>query len=473
MAHPLELIHPRSLKHLTDRLQILVRTRLWLQIVIGMVLGVLVGILLGPDVGWLDRDTSRAVGEWLALPGYLFLAMIQMIVVPLVVASIIRGIAASEDVSQLKRMGWRLLLYFVVTTVVAICIGIAVGLLIKPGAYIDPNALAHARPVATAATANHAVELDNLPRRIVDVIPTNPLAAMLNADMLSVVMVAFITGIALINLNPTSSKPLLELLGSVQSVCMTIVGWVMLIAPLAVFGLLAQVTMKSGLGVLLGLGVYVVTVAFGLGLLMVFYLLLVWLLGRFSPWKFLVAIRDAQLLAFSTDSSAAVMPVSLKSAEEGLKVRPSIAQFIIPVGATVNMGGTALYQGLATIFMAQAYGMGIPVSMLLALIVTAVGASIGTPATPGVGIVVLSSVLTSAGVPIGGLGLIIGVDRILEMGRTVLNVTGDLTACTVMDRLVGGRKTFREEMAAQRRIERQQERTGEDVITTTAPQSPR
>lgn len=472
MTHPLERIHPRNLKYLADRLQILVRTRLWLQIVIGMVLGVAVGVLLGPDVGWLSRGTARAVGEWLALPGYLFLAVIQMIVVPLVVASIIRGIAASEDVGQLKRMGWRLLVYFLATTVIAICIGIAVGLLIRPGAYIEPGALVSAQPAGGAAAVNHSLALDNLPQRIVGVIPTNPLAAMLNADMFSVVMVAFITGIALINLNPGSSKPLLELLGSVQSVCMTIVGWVMLIAPLAVFGLLAQVTLKSGVGVLLGLGVYVVTVIFGLALLMVFYLLLVWLLGRFSPWKFLAAVKDAQLLAFSTDSSAAVMPVSLKSAEEGLKVRPSIAQFIIPVGATVNMGGSALYQGLATIFMAQAYGMDLPVSMLLALIVTAVGASIGTPATPGVGIVVLSSVLTSAGVPIGGLGLIIGVDRILEMGRTVLNVTGDLTACTVMDRLVGGSRSFRQEMAAQRRIERQQERTGEDVVTT-ASQSPR
>jgi len=215
----------------------------------------------------------------------------------------------------------------------------------------------------------------------------------------------------------------------------------MLLAPLAVFGLLAQITTKIGLEVLFGMGIYVGTVLLGLFILLCLYLLIVLVISRRSPWKFLSAVRDVQLLAFSTSSSAAVMPVSIKTAEEKLGVRSSISQFLIPLGATINMDGTALYQGVATIFLAQVFGVDLGVSGLLLVIVTAVGASIGSPGTPGVGIVILATVLDSVGIPLSGIALIIGVDRILDMSRTAVNVTGDLTACTVMDRWVGGKDT--------------------------------
>ena len=189
------------------------------------------------------------------------------------------------------------------------------------------------------------------------------------------------------------------------------------------------------------MGIYVGTVLLGLLILMCLYLLIVWFISRRSPWQFLSAVRDVQLLAFSTSSSAAVMPVSIKTAEEKLGVRSSISQFLIPLGATINMDGTALYQGVATIFLAQVFGVDLGVSGLLLVIVTAVGASIGSPGTPGVGIVILATVLDSVGIPLSGIALIIGVDRILDMSRTAVNVTGDLTACTVMDRWVGGKDT--------------------------------
>jgi Na+/H+-dicarboxylate symporter len=245
---------------------------------------------------------------------------------------------------------------------------------------------------------------------------------------------------------------------------MRIVGWAMRLAPLAVFGLLARQMVSTGIEALVGLAAYVGTFLAGMALLMGVYLLIVQFLGDGKPWRFLTGARDAQLLAFSTDSSAATMPVTIRVAEENLQIRPSISQFVIPIGASVNMGGSALYQGLATVFMAQIYGMDLPLAALVALVVTSVGASIGTPATPGVGIVVLATVLTSAGVPVAGLGLILGVDQILERFRTVLNVSGDLAACTVMERRVGAAKPLGDELREARAYEKIQETEGEDVV---------
>jgi Na+/H+-dicarboxylate symporter len=206
------------------------------------------------------------------------------------------------------------------------------------------------------------------------------------------------------------------------------------------------------------------TVLLGLFVLLLFYMLLVALLGKKNPFDFLKKIREVQLLAFSTSSSAAVMPLSMKTAEEKLEIRPSIAQFLIPFGATINMDGTALYQGAATAFLAQVYGVDLGVTALLLIVVTAVGASIGTPATPGVGIVILATVLRSAGIPASGVALIIGVDRILDMSRTTLNVTGDLTACAVMDRIVGGKRTAHEAQKEEDERERRRQETREDVV---------
>jgi Na+/H+-dicarboxylate symporter len=186
------------------------------------------------------------------------------------------------------------------------------------------------------------------------------------------------------------------------------------------------------------MSVYVATVLGGLLLLLILYLVIVATVARMSPWSFLRAVREVQLLAFSTSSSAAVMPLSIRTAEEKLKIRPSIAQFVIPLGATINMNGTALYQGVATVFLAQVFGVELGMGELVLVVITAVAASIGSPATPGVGIIILAMVLGAAGVPAAGLGLIIGVDRILDMSRTAVNVTGDLVAAKVLDRTMGG-----------------------------------
>ncbi len=477
MGHPLESLHLRNLKSLAKTVQQLVSGRLWAKVLIGMALGIGVGLLLGPSVGWLSPRTAEVTGAWLALPGHLFLALIQMIVVPLIVASVIRGIASSSDIAQLRSTGIGLAIYFLVTTVMATGIGLAFAYLVRPGRLIDEELAANMAGGGDADSTAQAIQtLDTesldaarVPHGLISVFPENPVRAMSQGDMLQVVVFGIVFGVALISIKPQSSRPIFELMGSTQDVCMTIVGFVMRLAPLAVFGLLADVMIKTGSGVLLGLGVYAASVVGALIVLLFFYLLIVGTIGGYSPWRFLRGIREAQLLAFSTDSSAATMPISIRNAEDNLDVRPSIAQLVIPIGATMNMGGTACYHGLATVFMAQAFGMGLPVTAILALIVTSLGSSIGAPATPGVGIMILATVLTSAGVPLGGLALIIGFDQLLERFRCVMNVSGDLVACVVMDKTTASKKSRAQELDEARALEERREVTEEDLVLLREP----
>lgn len=469
MVQPLERIHPRSLKTLTHHVQHLMETRLWAQIIIGMLFGIGAGITLGPTVGWVAPRTAEIIGSWIALPGHLFLVLIQMVVVPLVLASVVRGIAASGDLQQLRSTGVGLGIYFLLTTVLATAIGIGFAYGIRPGEAVDSELarfmVEGAELEAMQALPGEALTLANAPSQIVNAFPRNPLGAMAQGEMLQVVLFALILGIALITLEPESSRPLLDLMGSIQKVSMAIVGFVMRIAPLAVFGLLAQSLIRTGAGVLVGLGVYALAVIGALSALLLMYLAIVGTLGRQNPMRFLLNVREPLLLAFSTDSSAATMPVSIRTAEDKLAVRPSTSQLVIPIGATMNMGGTACYHGIATVFMAQLFGMDLELTALLALVVTSLGSSIGAPATPGVGIMILATVLTAAGIPLAGLALIIGLDPILERVRCVMNVCGDLVACVVLDRLVPAPHSREAEVIAEKRREAVRDRIGADVLT--------
>ena len=256
-----------------------------------------------------------------------------MIVVPLVFASVIRGLAASESLEYLKRMGLSAVVFFVITTAVAIVIGIALAIWIEPGAWVDAGEARRALSSSGAPAEVEGAEAvfpDTIPEAIIGILPTNPLGAMVEAEMLQVVIFAVVVGVALVSLAPASSRPLLELLGSVQEVTMAVVRYAMGLAPVAVFGLMAQLTTKLGLEALVGMSVYVATALLGLVLLLVVYLVIIAVVTRSSPWAFLGAVREVQLLAFSTSSSAAVMPLSIKTAEEKLGVRSSVAQFVIP-----------------------------------------------------------------------------------------------------------------------------------------------
>ena len=460
-------LSPRSLKHLSSHLQSLVKSRLWLQVLIAMVFGIGLGIALGPSAGWVEADTSSVISGWLAVPGKLFLALIQMIVIPLVFASIIRGLAATEDLEQLRQIGIRVVLFFIATTALAIIIGLALASAIKPGNFIDGNALQAsiaATPVVESQADQPNLDINALPDQIITLLPSNPLNSMVESNMLQVVIFAVVVGIALVMMAPTTAKPLLDLMGSLQEVCMTVVGWAMRLAPFAVFGLLVQLTAKLGLDALLGMAIYVGTVLLGLFSMFCVYLAIIFFAARIKPIRFIKAVGEVMLLAFSTSSSAAVMPLSIKTAEEKLHVRPSVSQFVIPLGATINMNGTALYQGVAAMFLAQVYGIEINSAGMALIVLTAVGASIGSPAAPGVGIVILSMVLSTVGIPSSGIALIMGVDRILDMSRTSINVCGDLVAAKLMDKMVGSRAERKVELAAEQQRDQIRAHTGEDVL---------
>lgn len=427
-------------------LKSLMKGRLWLQILIGLVLGILAGIILGPDLSLYSPQTRELVTEWLALPGYLFLTLVQMIIVPLIIASVIKGIGSTENIEQLKKIGVRIVFYFLLTTAAAITIGIGTAHLLNPGSYMDSTFIENTmeEPLSSFAREKDSTSINwaHIPQTVSDILPANPTASIVNQEMLQIVIFALFFGLAMVALPSSSVSTLYGFFEGVQSVTLKIVNWAMKIAPLAVFGLITQIISKTGVSSFLGIGMYMGTVVSGLFLLLLFYLLLVTFLGKRNPFRFLGAIREVQIMAFSTSSSAAVMPLSMKTAEEKLKVPFSLSQFLIPLGTTINMDGTALYQGVATVFLAQVFQIDLSLGETVIVLLTAIGASIGTPATPGVGIIILSSILISVGIPPAGIALIIGVDRILDMMRTSLNVTGDLVACVVMTQILKGKNIF-------------------------------
>lgn len=456
----LRVLHPRSLARLAGKFSDLTAGRTWLKVLIGMVLGLGVGLLLGPTAGLVRPGVSKVIVEWLALPGQAFLSLLQMLIVPLVVASVIRGLAASASLEQLRRMGPRLGLWFVFTSSVSVTLGLGAGLLVRPGRFV-PRPEGSEDVVVDAAAAPTVA---NMPETILSLLPDNPLGSMVEGQMLQVVIFSLIVGVALLIMKPAAARPVLELLGSVQDVCTTVMSFAMRLAPLAVFGLLARLTASTGLGALVGVGVYVLTVLGALLVLLVFYLIAAFFVGGKRPGEFLSAIRQAQLLAFSASSAAAVLPVSLEVAEQELKVRPSVARLVLPLGATANMDGTAVYQGVATVFLAQVFGVDLSIGAMAAVVATAVGASLGSPSTPGAGIALLAMVLEQVGIPASGIALIIGVDRLVDMSRSALNCTGDLTAALVIDRWTGGETTHEEELAAEAQRELRRREEGVDVV---------
>jgi proton glutamate symport protein len=427
-------LKPPGTNRLVGRLDYLILTRLWAQILIAMVLGIGVGLALSPSGGALVEEiTANTIAAWLALPGRLFLALIQMVVVPLVLTSIILGIVSGGDSDFLRRIGTRIAPYFVTTSIVAVVIGGTLALWIQPGQYVE-QAMAQTTQLVVEPTVREAQVSTTLTERIVAIVPANPTSAILHQAMFQIVVFAILMAVALVSIKPEREKPLLDLCASLQDVSMKVVSWAMVLAPAAVFGLLAQVSMQTGVDALLGISAYVGTVLLGLLLLLIFYLLIVTTFARQNPFTFLGNIREVQLLAFSTSSSAAVMPLSMKTAEEKLGVSNPSSKFVIPLGATINMDGTALYQVIAAVFLTQIYGIDLTLSQLTLLAATTVVASIGSPSTPGVGIVILATIVQGIGVPPEGIALILGVDRILDMTRTAVNVSGDLTASVVMER---------------------------------------
>lgn len=433
----------RSLPSLTGHLSGLSRQRLWLQILLAMILGIGFGVLIGPTTGLIEARTALLVGNWVALPGRLFLLAIQFVVVPLVVASVIRGIAAGEGSEKLGQLGLWTVAFFILTTLAAVVLGLLVASIIEPGRFIDGGLINEALKENVSGSAEVVIENakapprpEEVPELIISLFPRDPLTTFVSGNMLQIVMAAAIIGVAMVMTPFDQRRPLLELLASVQAACMVIVGWVLKFAPVAVFGLLAHITARVGLSTLIGTAVYMLTVIVGLALLFLIYLIVAKVVAGRSWLGFLRETREVLLLAFSTSSSAAVMPVTLTTTEQHLRVRSQVARFVIPLGTTINMGGTALYQGVAALFLAQVFGVELGLAGMVLIVVMATGAAIGSPGTPGVGIVILASILNSVGIPPGGIAIILGVDRLLDMCRTVVNVMGDMVACVTIDHLL-------------------------------------
>lgn len=428
------MIELSPLNDLATHLKKLIHSKLWVQVIIGLLLGVSLGAFLNPSAGFMDQERSSAIANWLDLPGSVFLRLVQMVMIPLVFASIISGIVSNNS-DKLKKMGPSLLVYFIGTTVVSISIGVLVASFFKPGESLyQTGGFSNSPKVETLENMEAA---KSIPEMISELIPNNPFEAILTGEMLGVVIFTVIIAVAITQLKTDTSRSIIRLIEAMQKICMIVISWAMTLVPFAVFGLMAALVSRLGLHALTSLGFYAGVVILGLGVLLIFYLSIFFLITQNSPFKFLNAIREPQLLAFSTASSAAVMPLSMKVADEKLNVSSNISDFVIPVGATINMDGTALFQTVTALFMSQAYGLDLSILEIIIISFTVVGASIGTPAIPGGGVIILASVLGGLGIPTDGLIIIIGIDRILGMFRTTLNVTGDLVAASIFNKWYG------------------------------------
>jgi len=436
-----------SFKFHTPQITYLVKKKLWAQVIVALFFGLVLGLFLGPEVGIVEKDTAEIITDWLSIPANLFLKIIQMIIIPLIFASIIRGLTSSGSMEQLQKLGLGVALYFVATTVIALVIGILVVSAIGPGNFIDSSLIIESFGIEhTNSIEKSELNLGDIPQSIVSIVPSNPLSSFMSGEMLSIIVFALIVGVSMISLPKQSSQPILDLLESIQKITMKVVSWAMRLAPFAAFGLMAAITSKVGLSALTGLGAYMTTVIIGLFAMMLIYIIIIKIFAKRPISSTFAMMKDAQLLAFSTSSSAAVMPVSIKIAEEKLKVKPKVSQFVIPLGATINMDGTALYQIIAVFFLAQLFNIDIGFTTILLITLTALAASIGAPSAPGTGIVILSTILIAAGIPPVGVILLLGVDRLLDMTRTMVNVTGDLTACLFFDKRIKSDELPEEEL---------------------------
>ena len=408
------------------------------QILLGMVFGVLFAFILiqftwGKDV----------IVDWVKPFGTIFINLLKLIAVPLILASLIKGISDLKDISKLSKMGGRTIGLYVLTTVLAVSIGLVIVNIIKPGSFISEQTRTELVSSYTA-DANSKIEAANKQSEVgplqslIDIVPDNIIKASAdNGNMLQVIFFAVIFGIAVILLPEDKSKPVKDFFDSFNEIILKMIDIIMLFSPIGVFALLAAIVAESpSLDLFKALGMYGLTVIIGLILVMSFYLFLVKVFAKKSPRFFINGISPAQLLAFSTSSSAATLPVTMERTVDNLGVDDEVASFVLPIGATINMDGTSLYQAVAAVFIAQSFGMDLSLATQLGIIVTATLASIGSAAVPGAGMVMLVIVLAQAGIPEAGLALIFAIDRPLDMCRTTVNVTGDAAVSMIVAKSV-------------------------------------
>jgi proton glutamate symport protein len=397
------------------------------RILIGMFLGVVAALILG-QFEW----GSRLITDYVKPFGTIFINGLKLIAMPLILASLIKGVSDLKDLSRLSQMGLRTIITYVFTTLIAVSIGLLVVNAIAPGEQISEqtrNDLVEAyggEAEKKQEQAERQIEAGPL-QALVDLVPSNIVgAASNNGNMLQVIFFALFFGISLIMIPEASATPVKAFFDGLNDVILKMIDLIMALAPYGVFALMAALVVEAPSADLFSaLLWYALCVVLGLVLLVVVYLIIVRFVLKRSPMAFIRGIAPAQLLAFSTSSSAATLPVTMECVEEELGVRKEVASFVLPIGATINMDGTSLYQAVAAVFIAQAFGMDLDFATQMGIIATATLASIGSAAVPGAGMVMLIIVLGQAGIPEAGLALIFAVDRPLDMCRTVINVTGD------------------------------------------------
>ena len=413
--------------------------QLYTKISIALVAGAVAGLV----ANLFDLDLLRTVLVAIEPVGNAWIRLITMVVVPLVFASLVVGTASLGDITKLGRIGGKTVLYYLCTTAIAVTIGLILSNLIRPGSRLDPEALEGLRSTYMAEGASRvelARDAPSLVEILLNMIPRNPIEALASGDMLPIIFFAIFFGAALSALPAERREHVIGFFDGVNEAAMVMIHWIMRLAPYAVFALIGAVIARFGLGVLQSLLVYSLVVLLGLVLHVAFtYTSALRFLARRTPREFFRQIREAQLIAFSTSSSNATLPVSMEVAEEKLEIEKEVASFVLPLGATINMDGTALYQAVATMFIAQVLVGDISFTAQFGIVLTATLASIGAAGVPSAGIIILVVVLEQAlagtGVdPAAGIALVLGVDRILDMCRTTVNVTGDLTAAAVIER---------------------------------------
>ena len=417
--------------------------QLWLQVVIALLIGLGVGLVLGDDVGvGLEDNTLDTLSAYLKIPANIFLSVILMIIVPLIFASIVVAITNLGTKEKMKTLGLGIGVYFVITTTISILIAITLASIIAPGSILDLTALQETHNLSEEdLKVTEGFSIDEIPEIASNIIPRNPIVSYLEGQMLSILIMAMIVGLAMAALPKESVKPLLNLLESVQKITLYILIMAMKIVPFAVFGLIVGMVAKVGIETMAGLGVYMATVIIGLGAMLLVYSIIIKFVAKRSIFSTFSKFRNPQTLAFSTASSMATMPMTLKTAEEDLKLDKRVSKFVIPLGTTVNMDGTALYQVIAVFFLAQLFAIELSIFSILVIIITSLLASIGTPAVPGAGTIVLTTILITVGIPPVGILLLLSVDRILDMIRTMVNVTGDLTASCAFHEITRDKKS--------------------------------
>ena len=388
----------------------LARVPLWQQILVGLVLGVVVGMLF------------KSFALALAPVGALFLNAIKMLIVPLVFVSLVAGITAMSDSAKLGRISVKTIAIYLITTAFAVSIGLAFGTLFSPGEGMN----------MVASGSEEAKQAPSLVQILVGLVPTNPVMAFAEGNILQIIVFAIALGVSM-NLVGEKAAPVVRFFDSLAEVFYKLTDLVMRFAPIGVFALIAGVVASHGIEELLPLaGVIGVIYLASIAHMLLIYGGLIGGLARLSPLRFFRGIAPALAVAFSTSSSSGTLPVSIECARKNLGVSQGVAGFVLPVGATINMDGTAIYQGVLALFIAQAFGIDLNAGQYLMIILTATLASVGTAGVPGAGLIMLGLVLTSVGLPLEGVALIAGIDRILDMARTTVNVAGDLMTTTLV-----------------------------------------